>query len=242
MGWIFAIALLVFGGYLLLGGNIVLGLIMLIVGALTLVRCIIGAAFKAIWKLIRKPVAIILVIVLVAMALTSLPILLGVESQPDTACDYLIVLGAGVDGDTPSPILQDRINAAYEYLTKHPGTVCIATGGKGDDENLSEAQCIYDHLTRMGIDGSRIWKEDQATSTVENFRYSVQLLQEKTGGIPESVGVLSNEFHLFRASLMAEDNGLDPIYIAAPTGKAGNRIYYTVREIFVLWNYLITGG
>lgn len=242
MGWIFAIALLVFGGYLLLGGNIVLGLIMLIVGALTLVRCIIGAAFKAVWKLIRKPVAIILVIVLVAMALTSLPILLGVESQPDTACDYLIVLGAGVDGDTPSPILQDRINAAYEYLTKHPDTVCIATGGKGDDENLSEAQCIYDHLTRMGIDGSRIWKEDQATSTVENFRYSVQLLQEKTGGIPESVGVLSNEFHLFRASLMAQDNGLDPIYIAAPTGKAGNRIYYTVREIFVLWNYLITGG
>lgn len=242
MGWIFAIALLVFGGYLLLGGNIVLGLIMLIVGALTLVRCIIGAAFKAIWKLIRKPVAIILVIVLVAMALTSLPILLGVESQPDTACDYLIVLGAGVDGDTPSPILQDRINAAYEYLTKHPGTVCIVTGGKGDDENLSEAQCMYNHLTEMGIDGSRIWMEDQATSTVENFRYSVQLLQEKTGSIPGSVGVLSNEFHLFRASLMAEDNGLDPIYIAAPTGKAGNRIYYTVREIFVLWNYLITGG
>ena len=242
MGWIFAIALLVFGGYLLLGGNIVLGLIMLIVGALTLVRCIIGAAFKAIWKLIRKPVAIILVIVLVAMALTSLPILLGVESQPDTACDYLIVLGAGVDGDTPSPILQDRINAAYEYLTKHPGTVCIVTGGKGDDENLSEAQCMYNHLTEMGIDGSRIWMEDQATSTVENFRYSVQLLQKNTGGIPKRVGVLSNEFHLFRASLMAEDNGLDPIYIAAPTGTAGNRIYYTVREIFVLWNYLITGG
>lgn len=242
MGWIFAIALLVFGGYLLLGGSIVLGLILLIVGALTLVRCIIGAAFKAIWKLIRKPVAIILAIVLAAMALTSLPILLGVESQPDTACDYLIVLGAGVDGNTPSPILQDRINAAYDYLTKHPNTVCIVTGGKGDDENLSEAQCMYNHLTEMGIDGQRIWMEDQATSTVENFRYSIELMQAKTGSIPESVGVLSNEFHLFRASLMAEDNGLEPIFIAAPTSKTGSRIYYTVREIFVLWNYLITGG
>ena len=242
MGWIFAIALLVFGGYLLLGGNTVLGLIMLIVGVITLIRCIIGAAFKVVWKVIRKPLAIILAIVLVAMALTSLPILLGVESQPSKGCDYLIVLGAGVDGDTPSPILQDRINAAYDYLTKFPDTVCIVTGGKGDDENLSEAQCMYNHLTEMGIDGSRIWMEDQATSTVENFQYSVQLLQEKTGGIPKSVGVLSNEFHLFRASLMAGDNGLSPIFIAAPTSNVGNRIYYTVREIFVLWNYLITGG
>ena len=242
MRWIFAIALLVFGGYLFLGGSVVLGTILLIMGLLTTIRCIIGAAFKAIWKLIRKPVAIILAIVLGLMALSSLPSLLGVESQPNTACDYLIVLGAGVDGDSPSPILQDRINAAYEYLTKHPDTVCIVTGGKGDDENLSEAHCMYNHLTAMGIDGSRIWKEDQATSTVENFRYSILLLQEKTGGIPQNVGVLSNEFHLFRASLMAGDQGLDPIFIAAPTSDRLTQVYYTVREIFVLWNYLITGG
>lgn len=242
MLWIFAIALLVFGGYLLLGGNTVLGLILLIAGVLTTIRCIIGAAFKLIWKIIRKPLAILLVVVLVAMALTSLPILLGVESQPETPCDYLIVLGAGVDGDTPSPILQDRINAAYAYLTKHPDTVCIVTGGKGDDENLSEAQCMFDHLTAMGIVPERIWMENQATSTVENFKYSIALMQEKTGGIPKSVGVLSNEFHLFRASMIAGDQGLNPIFIAAPTSDALTRIYYTVREIFVLWNYLITGG
>lgn len=219
-----------------------MGLILLIVGAVTLVRCIIGAAFKVIWKLIRKPLAIILAIVLVAMAITAVPILIGAKSQPETPCDYLIVLGAGVKGDAPSAILQDRIDAAYAYLTEHPATVCIATGGKGDDENLSEAQCIYNRLTEMGIDGSRIWLEDQATSTVENFRYSIELLQSKTSSTPESVGVLSNEFHLFRASLMAKKNGLSPIYVAAPTSNALNRIFYTVREIFALWNYLITGG
>ena len=242
MDWIFAIALLVFGGFLMLDGSVALGLILLIIGVLTTIRCIIGVAFKVIWKLIRKPLAIVLAIVLVIMALTSVPILLGVRSQPEAACDWLIVLGAGVDGDTPSPILQDRINAAYDYLTKHPDTVCIATGGKGDDENLSEAQCIYNHLTQMGISGDRIWMEDQATSTVENFRYSTDLLKQETGSIPKSVGVLSNEFHLFRASLMAKNNGLSPIFIAAPTSDAWTRIYYTVREIFVLWNYLITGG
>ncbi len=242
MRWIFAIALLVFGGYLLLGGSVALGTILLIVGVVTTIRCLIGATFKLIWKLIRKPLAILLAVVLIAMAITSLPILLAVESQPQTPCDYLIVLGAGVDGDTPSPILQDRINTAYTYLTAHPDAICIATGGKGDDENISEAQCIFDHLTAMGIAPERIWMEDQATSTVENFRYSIQLLQNKTGGIPKNVGVLSSEFHLFRAGMMANDQGLDPIFIAAPTSNGLTRAFYTVREIFVLWNYLITGG
>ena len=242
MRWIFAIALLVFGGYILVSGSVVLGLILLIAGVLTTIRCIVGAVFKVIWKLIRKPLAIVLAILLVAMAITAVPILIGVKSQPAVSCDYLIVLGAGVEGDTPSPILQDRIEMAYAYLTEHPDTICIATGGKGDDENIAEAQCIFNHLTAMGIGEDRIWMEDQATSTVENFQYSIALLEEETGSVPESVGVLSNEFHLFRASLMAKKQGLKPIFVAAPTSNTGVRIGYTIREIFVLWNYLIFGG
>ena len=195
-----------------------------------------------IWKLIRKPLAIVLAILLVAMAITAVPILLGVKSQPQASCDYLIVLGAGVEGDTPSPILQDRIDAAFAYLTEHPDTICIATGGKGDDENIAEAQCIFNHLTALGIEADRIWMEDQATSTVENFQYSIQLLEEKTGGIPESVGVLSNEFHLFRASLMAKKQGLQPIFVALPTSNMGVLIDYTIREIFALWKYIAVGG
>jgi uncharacterized SAM-binding protein YcdF (DUF218 family) len=242
MNWIFAVALLVSGVYMLASGNDLIGAILLISGILTVIRCILGAVFKVVWKLIRKPLAIILAIVLVAMAITAVPILLSVDSQPDIPSDYLIVLGADVDGEAPSPILQNRIDAAYAYLTAHPNTICIATGGKGDDENLSEAQCIFNHLTAMGIEADRIWMEDQATSTVENFQYSIALLKEQTGGIPENVGVLSNEFHLFRASLMAKNQGLKPIFVAAPTSNLIVRINYTIREIFVLWNYLITGG
>ena len=242
MNWIFAVALLVSGVYMLASGNDLIGAILLISGILTVIRCILGAVFKVVWKLIRKPLAIILAIVLVAMAITAVPILLSVDSQPDIPSDYLIVLGADVDGDAPSPILQDRINAAYAYLTAHPNTICIATGGKGSDENLSGAQCIYNHLTAMGIDKDRIWLEDTATSTIENFQYSVQLLQEKTGSIPKNVSVLSNEFHLFRASLMAEDAGLRPTFVAAPTTDIASRVNYTMQEIFALWKYLIIGG
>jgi uncharacterized SAM-binding protein YcdF (DUF218 family) len=94
----------------------------------------------------------------------------------------------------------------------------------------------------MGIDGSRIWMEDRATSTIENFRYTIALIEEKTGITPDRVTVLSSEYHLFRASRMAEDCGLEADFIAAPTSKPLIRISYTVREIFALWKYLTIGG
>lgn len=201
----------------------------------------------ALWKdrkavtWIRRAVSGLLILVLIAALIALMPILRGPEALPGES-DYLIVLGCSVRGTEPSEILQDRINMAYTYLSENPDAICIATGGKGDDENISEAQCIYDHLTAMGIDGNRIWLEDRATSTIENFCYCVVLIEEKTGKPATQVTVLSNEFHLFRASIMAEDCGLEAGFVAAPTSKPLIRISYTIREIFALWKYLTIGG
>lgn len=196
---------------------------------------------KAIWRLIRKPLAVVAGIVLIAMVITLIPIKIGVESQSQTSCDFLIVLGCKVKGGAPSPVLQYRINTAYDYLTAHPGTICIVSGGQGSDEDISEAQCMFNELTAMGIAPDRIWLEDQATCTSENFAYTLALLKEKTGNVSAPVAVLSSEFHLYRASLMAEKNGLDAVYIAAPTLQTETRIGYTLREIFALWKYLLIG-
>ncbi len=189
----------------------------------------------------RKAMSIALCVLLAAIIVTLVPILRG----PGTAAvksDYVIVLGAGVKGNEPSEILRDRIEQAYLYLSNHPDAICIASGGKGDGENISEAQCIYDHLTARGIDGSRIWLEDKATSTIENFRYSLALIEDKTGAMPKTVTVLSNEFHLYRASRMAHDCGLQADFVAAPTSNFLIRVSYTIREVFALWKYLIVGG
>jgi uncharacterized SAM-binding protein YcdF (DUF218 family) len=155
---------------------------------------------------------------------------------------YIVVLGAGLRGDSPSPILSDRIQKAYTYLTEHPDAVCIASGGQGEDEQISEAQCIFNHLTQMGIDESRIWLEDKSTSTWENFKFTLNLIEEKTGSRPEQLGVLSNDFHLFRAGIFARQCGIDPIGIPAPTSNFTLRINYYLREVAGVWHYLILGG
>ncbi|MBE6976200.1 MAG: YdcF family protein [Ruminococcaceae bacterium] len=156
--------------------------------------------------------------------------------------EYIVVLGAGLRGSDPSPILSDRIHTAYAYLTEHPEVICIASGGQGENEDISEAQCIFEHLTEMGISEERIWLEDKSTSTWENFKFTLALIEEKTGGRPEKLGVLSNDFHLFRAGMFAEECGITPIGISAPTSQLLLRVNYYLREVAGVWHYLILGG
>ena len=150
---------------------------------------------------------------------------------------YLLVLGTVVEGTEPSSMLSDRIQGAYDYLTAHPDTICIVSGGKGDEVNLSEAECMYNELVELGIDPARLLMEDRAASTVENFQFSLALIEEETGVRPEKLGVLSSEFHLFRARMFARDEGVMPIAIPAKTTDTATFVQYFLREIPLVWYY-----
>ena len=193
--------------------------------------------------MVKKHPIIFALLILLAVALLAFlvtgGVILGASSADEGECDYLLVLGTVVDGDKPSPMLADRIRGAYEYLTAHPDIICIVSGGKGDDVNLSEAQCMFHELTELGIDPDRIWMEDQATSTVENFQFSLALIEEKTGLRPDTLGVLSSEFHLLRARMFAREEGVTPIAIPAKTTDPGMFASYFLREILMVWYYTL---
>jgi len=169
---------------------------------------------------------------------TGCAILLG-STGKEGDFTYLIVLGTRVDGAEPSPMLQDRIDTAADCLRAHPDVIAILTGYQAPGTTISEAQCMYNALTAQGIAPERLRIEDQASSTKENFRYSLKLLDEELGSAPETVAVLSSEFHLLRAGVLAKHYGIDAITIPAKTTDASEFITYFVREIFVFW-YEIT--
>lgn len=193
-------------------------------------------------KILKTVLTTGLIIGIAVIGVTECFIFGGAKGDTQTSVDYVIVLGAGIRGSQPSLILQSRIEAAYEYLSAHPDAVCIASGGQGEDEDLSEAQCIYDHLTAKGIDGGRIWLEDQSTTTWENFNLTLALIEEKTGARPEKMGVISNEFHLYRAGLIANKCGVEAVGIPAQTPWLSLKVNYFLREAAALWKFLIFGG
>jgi len=162
--------------------------------------------------------------------------------DPDKSCRYMVVLGCMVRDDGPSVSLQNRIDAAYDYLTEHPQVIAIVSGGQGQDEPMTEAQCMYEHLVEMGIDPDRVWIEDQATSTWGNLQLSLALIEEKTGTRPHTIGLLSSEYHLFRASLQAKDLGLETVGIPAKTTLPLDALNHFLREVAGVWHYILLGG
>lgn len=193
-------------------------------------------------KILRLILTIMLCIGLTAFAVTEFFIIRASFGQPDKSCDYILVLGAKVNGTSPSLSLADRIRSAADYLNRHPDTVAILSGGQGPDEGISEAQCMYNELTKLGIDPDRLWLEDKATSTRENLLFSLDLIEAKTGTRPASIGLLSSEYHLLRATLFAEDCGVEAIGIPAETSWLSLKLNYYSREAAGIWYYLIFGG
>ncbi len=155
----------------------------------------------------------------------------GSFSKAPEKLDAIIVLGAKVNGTAPSGALYQRISAAAAYLQDNPDTLCIASGGQGTDEGISEAACIREGLLARGIDENRIILEENSTSTETNFLYSVPLLGDNI----RSVGVVTSNFHIFRALKLAQvQNWPQSFYgIPAPCSAAGY-LHYALREFCAL--------
>ena len=165
------------------------------------------------------------VVVAVALILEGL-VVSGMAASAPQKLDYLIVLGARVDPDGPSPALTRRIDAATACIEAHPGMAVIATGGQGRDEPTSEARCIRDELVKRGIDPARILMEERSTSTVENLKNAMALMDDPSA----AVGILTNNFHVFRATAIAKKLGLANSCGVAAEYTGLTRFHYMIRE------------
>lgn len=182
-----------------------------------------------------------LCLVLLLMAVTEGFVLSGFRGAKDAACPYVLVLGAGVNGTVPSRALTERLAAARDYLEAFPEAQCIVSGGQGGGEQITEALCMYTWLTEHGVPPERIWLEEKATSTQENLRFALELIEEKTGRRPAELAVVSSEYHLFRAGRMALSQGTTMLGVPACTYPLTQRIHYAFREIFGVWFFLLFG-
>ena len=184
----------------------------------------------------------ILCIGLILVGITEFFIIRASLGEPKETCDYAVVLGAKVRESGPSASLWDRIYGARDYLEAHPDVIAIVSGGQGEDEPMTEARAMYEKLVELGIDPDRIWLEENATSTWENLNFSLNLIEEKTGVRPDKIGIVSSEYHLFRASLFADSVGVESVLIPAQTSRLSQKINHFMREVAGIWHYLILGG
>lgn len=162
--------------------------------------------------------------------------LLIVWEGKDTAieeADYVMVLGTRLNGDKPSSLLFERIKTAATYLKENPNAIAIASGGQGIDEIVPEASVIKESLMELGIEEERIITESHSTRTIENFKYSLEYIEEDA-----TVVVVTNRFHLYRSKAIGEDLGLNVTGLPAAT-PSEFRIQYYFREYLAIVKYYL---
>ncbi len=160
--------------------------------------------------------------------IAEIPIVITAQKKEKADSDYCVVLGAAVHGSIPSRVLSERINAAYEFLIQYPEAKAILSGGKGRGENISEAECMYEHLVALGISPERLIKECESASTRENIEFSHKLTNAT------SFTLISSETHLYRACLVAKKAGLLPSPYGAKTETPVIIAQY-LRECVAVW-------
>ncbi len=159
-----------------------------------------------------------LIIGLIPFIIIQFLIYYGGRDESTEEIDYVIILGARVYGEKPSNSLSERINTAIMYLKENKNVKIIATGGKGKNENISEAEAIRRELLKNNIEENRIILEDKSKNTVENLKYSLLKIRED-GFTSNNVKILivTNRYHLYRSKKIAELLGFTAYGLPART-------------------------
>ena len=182
-------------------------------------RCLLGAGLA-------------LVIALECLVISAM------RATAPAGMDYLIVLGASVYQDGPSPALTRRLNAVMDMLDEHPDAVIIASGGQGKNEPISEAQCIRDELVKRGVDPQRIWLEDQSTDTREN----IENCRKMIGDDSAAVGIVTNNYHVWRSLRLAKKAGFTNAHGIAAEYTGPTLFHFMVREAVSITVHTLKGN
>lgn len=165
----------------------------------------VGLLWNKIPQNMEDTVQLIIFVVIVAL-ITGMDIVLNAGKTTAADENVIIVLGCRVKGEKASLSLEKRVDSAYRFLMANPNAVAILSGGQGKDEDISEAECMRRILADRGIKSNRLILEDKSTSTDENIRFSLELIEKME--LSKRVAVATSEYHQKRAKLICERYGL----------------------------------
>lgn len=133
--------------------------------------------------------------------------------------DYVIIHGSGLlRGREVSKLLADRIDKAIEVYEKDPTPpILIPSGGKGRDEEISEAEAMEQYLIEHGIPKDHIIKEDRSTTTRENLAFSKKIIDERD--TDPYVALVTSNYHVYRALSLCDDIDLECTGIGAHVAR-----------------------
>lgn len=141
---------------------------------------------------------------------TAICALIAAKHRPAYDKDYIIIHGCGIKEDgTLLPLLRGRADKAIEFYHNQLNAtgkkaVFIPSGGQGSDEIISEGEAIKRYLLEQGIPAEQIMPETKSTNTLENMKFSKELIADSNAKVAFS----TTNYHVFRCGILANQAGL----------------------------------
>jgi len=184
--------------------------------------------------LLQKAILILAAAGLLLFAVVEGMIISQMRQEGKSGLDYILVLGAQINKDGPSRALKYRLDKAAEYMERNPETLCVVSGGQGFNEPCSEAEGMADYLLKKGIAKEKLILEAESKTTAQNITNSRKLMREGA-----SVGIITNDFHMFRALQIARSQGMKHICGISAASTKSFLPNNMLREFFAEIKYLI---
>lgn len=200
---------------------------------------------------LARVILFIICLCLVNFGIFEAKVIKFANSKPAQDASWVIVLGAKVKpGNIPSLEYALRLGAASDYLTVRSRLIkegnpnvgpanLILTGGQGADEPASESSIGYLYLKQLILVGEsnddvisekQIFLEEKSVSTSENLKFAREIIEANGGCADDGVVIVSSSFHLYRASVLAREQGFTNTSYKGSTGLKILIPYYYVRE------------
>lgn len=147
---------------------------------------------------------------------------IDLDSSFDADC--ILILGAGVKNNQPTPMLRDRLLKGIELYNDHKAPKIIMSGDHSK-EDYNEVGVMKQFAIKQGIPSSDIFMDHTGLSTYESLYRAKKIFQVK------KVIIVTQEYHLYRALYIAKSLGLEAIGYSANLQHYPGQIGRDIREI-----------
>ncbi|MCX6876040.1 MAG: YdcF family protein [Verrucomicrobia bacterium] len=159
-----------------------------------------------------------------------------------TKADCIIILGAAVQGTTPSPVFEERIRHGIDLYHAGFAPKLLFTGGIGEGQEHSEGSVGRSVATQQGVPVGDILIEERSRTTQQNLTEARSVMQKH--GLKSAI-IVSDPLHMKRAMMMADGLDMDAVSSPTPTTRYRSlqtKLGFLVRELYFFHHYVLTGN
>lgn len=138
--------------------------------------------------------------------------------------DCIVILGAGIWGDKPSPMLQDRLEEGI-HLYKEGVAPKIIMSGDHSREEYDEVNIMKQYAVDRGVLSEDIFMDHAGFSTYESMYRAKEIFDAK------NIVIVTQEYHLYRALYIANQFDINAYGVNADPRKYAGQLYREFREI-----------